>query len=137
MAQRTINEPFPQEEEYQTKLMRAKEIQALLDLDKPEAIDKKEEQGKRIEGLLSNDWLEKNTMLTTFVAFAKNRLKKNPLKWSEAYDSVAAGHMLANGGSKEEVIETLFKYSPSVPEKENLEKLVSKAQKNLAFAASR
>ena len=137
VAQRTINEPFPQEEEYQTKLMRAKEIQALLDLDKPEAIDKKEEQGKRIEGLLSNDWLEKNTMLTTFVAFAKNRLKKNPLKWSEAYDSVAAGHMLANGGSKEEVIETLFKYSPSVPEKENLVKLVSKAQKNLAFAASR
>lgn len=136
LAQKAVNEPFPQEDEYQKKILRVKEIDAKLNLDE-QKLDKKEEQGKRLEGVLSNEWYDKNTMLTTFVTFAKRQLKKNPTKWSETYDSEAAGYMLANGGSKEEVIDTLFKYSPSVPEKESLEKLVIKAQKNLSFAASR
>lgn len=136
LAKKTVNEPFPQEDEYQKKLLRAKEIDAKLNLDE-KTLDKKGEQGKRLEGVMGNEWYGKNTLLTTFVEFAKRQLKKNPMKWSENYDSVAAGYMLANGGSKEEVVDTLFKYSPSVSEKECLEKIVSKAHRERSFAASR
>ncbi|MEN6624266.1 MAG: SNF2-related protein [Smithella sp.] len=128
-AKKEVHVAFAQEEEFKIKLLRAKELESLLNLDSMSEINKVSEKEKRIQNILdfSSDKIE-DQVECAFKTAACHKLKKSKGKWNDYYDERIGTYLLKKGYSKDEVVNALFKFSPRISNRENITLLIGKAE---------
>ena len=112
--------PFPQQEEYDSLLMRSKELTNLLN-DDADATARNEaafknEQERRVKNILEGE--SESMCEEQFILFARKSIRDG---WSELLDEKAVKFLVDAGFTKDEVTDTVVKYSPTVPSRENVE----------------
>lgn len=120
-----LAQPFPQQEKYE-KLSLA-ELTTLLNQD-AEIIKNNEdihsESMLRINSILNLPPDSLSKCETEFFDFAKKNLSAVDNNWSPSFDEKAVLFLLDEGFSKESISDTLLKFSPSVPGKENVHQII-------------
>ena len=137
MGEKELNEPFPQETDFEKLLLRSSELSRLLnddaDSSEKDRANLSMEKRRRLQAIFDGEaesLCEKN-----FFSFVKKELCSPEKEWTEALDMEAIMFLLDKGFSKEKVSKTLIKYSPTVPSKEDVENML--AESTSRAAASR
>jgi hypothetical protein len=120
-AKAEVNIPFAHEDQFKEKLLRAKELENLLNMDAMSEVDKVAEKEKRIQNILtiSDDKIE-NKIEREFKNIVYKKLKENDEKWETDYSQIIGAQLLQNGYSKDEVVDVIFKFSPEVSNREDI-----------------
>ena len=116
-----LSKPFPQQEEYDKLRLRAKELSTLLSENADEeARDKAQienEKERRIEFILNE--VADSPCERRFCAFVRRKIE-NEDEWTEEMNKKAIGILLDEGFPKDTVTNTVVKYSPTVPSREEI-----------------
>ena len=120
--------PFPQQEEYDSLLLRSKELTALLSEDtEATARDKADIQSEKTHRI---DIIFNGTPETVcevrFFNFVKDNFDENTTiaAWSSDSDEAAIQSLVNYGFSKEDISDTVLKFSPAVPSREEVYNMV-------------
>ena len=134
MGEKELNEPFPQEAEFEKLLLRSLELSRLLnddaDSSEKDRANLNREKRRRLQAIFDGEaesLCEKN-----FFSFVKKELCSSEKEWTEALDMEATMFLLDKGFSKEKVSKTLIKCSPTVPSKEDVENMLAESTSRAA-----
>nr|WP_231035078.1 SNF2-related protein [Pectinatus frisingensis] len=132
-AKQEFGSPFAQEDDFQAKMLRLKELEDSLNADKEDSFDKDSEQQRRIQNILkkdSDDFMGKFEKMYRNIAC--KLLNKNQKAWLGKYDKEFAEQMLNKGCSKETAADIIFKFSPNVQDKTVIQNMIDKI-KNVQY----
>lgn len=120
--------PFPQQEEYDNLLLRSKELTALLSED-TEAnartkADIQSEKSHRIDVIFNG--VPETVCEVKFFNFVKDNFDETSTiaAWSSDSDAAAIQSLVNYGFSKDDISDTVLKFSPTVPSKEEVYNMV-------------
>lgn len=111
-----VNVPFVQEEEFQAKLLRSRELELLLNVDHETGIENQKEQQKRLQDILDSSETEGafSKLEKSYKKAAQRELKTSKNFWDKKYDKKIVINLLSKGYSDNEVAAVIFKYSPAI-----------------------
>ncbi|WP_303814184.1 helicase-related protein [Selenomonas ruminantium] len=119
-CKKNFGQPFPKEEEYQQKVARLAEVNALVNADK-ELMELDAEKEKRLNLIITPDSYEDNKPhCESYLKFAKSVLDGNDGKWPENGDETIAAKLQGEGISKEKIAEAIYLMSPACPDKDEV-----------------
>ena len=120
-TQEELSNPFPQQEEYDKLRLRSKELSNLLNENADEEARNKaqieNEKEHRIEFILNE--VPDLPCERRFCAFVRRKIE-NEDEWTEEMNKKAIGILLDEGFPKDVVTNTIVKYSPTVPSREEV-----------------
>ena len=133
-AQEELATPFPQEEEYAELTRRSLEIANKLNEDADEKAKEQarvaEEKEKRLYAIFESDEKPPSPCEKRFFDIVRHTLKGYPgEEWSPKAESAAVKALMDAGFSKDNVLNTLFKHSPLVPTREDVQHLIDDCTK--------
>ena len=125
-AKLELASPFPQQEEFDRLLMRSSELSLLLNQDADSNEKNKAEvlleQQRRVKLILNGE--PDSLCEKTFFSFAQNHLHGENDDWNPSLDHSAITLLFDKDFSKDNISNTLIKFSPSVPSKESVTTMV-------------
>ena len=126
--------PFPQQEEYEQLLLRSTELTNLLNEDASDIAKAKEdiesEKIHRIEIIMNEEPETKCEF--KFFTFVKANLGESQKNWSSTLDENAIQVLVDDGFSKETISDTVLKFSPAVPSKEEVYGMIENCTRRTA-----
>ena len=123
--------PFPQAEEFEKLKLREAEISAQLNLDSEKQNDIDEEKERRLNNIFSVE--PQTNCEKKFFALVKYAVDHNHGNFSMRSQKIAAKKLLEAGFSKKEILETLFKHSPVISDKDELKNILRSIHVNSAI----
>lgn len=136
-SQKEVEMPFLKEQELEKKLVRAKELELLLNLDSQndQKKDMVVEKEQRIRNILSDEMnFSMPKVEQSYQKAALRELSKHANVWEDSFDQKIITTLFEYGYKNSEILETVFKHSPSVHVKESVSKLVEDIQSKSAVA---
>ncbi len=123
----SLGQTFPQEAEYQQKLVRLQELDVLLDEENAKDADIVHKEVQRRYDALENVAEEGDSLE---VAYAEKALKKirEGVEWSELVDREIARQLFADGFERKEIAAMLMKRSPKMYDVETADAIVASEQ---------
>ena len=123
-----LTQPFPQQEEYEKLSLRSTELTALLNQDAEVTKDKADvesEKNHRIYTIFNG--VAETVCEVQFFNFVKDNFDESSTRasWSSDSDAEAIQSLVNYGFSKEVISDTILKFSPSVPSKENVYDIIN------------
>jgi hypothetical protein len=130
-----VNVPFVQEEEFQAKLLRSREIELLLNVDHEPGIENQKEQQKRLQDILASSETEGafSKLEKSYKKAAQRELKTSKKSWDKKYDKKIVINLLSKGYADNEVADAIFKYSPAIFTQEASRQLINE-NKTMCFS---
>ena len=114
--------PFPQQEEYEKLLLRSKELINLLNEDSNDNAKHKaeieKEKNNRIETIMNGT--PETVCEFKFFNFVKDNLGDSSQDWSQTLDETAIQLLVNDGFPKDTISDTVVKFSPAVPSREEV-----------------
>ena len=120
--------PFPQQEEYDSLLLRSKELTALLSEDTESTArtkaDIQAEKSHSIDVIFNG--VPETVCEVRFFNFVKDNFDENSTiaAWSADSDEAAIQSLVNYGFSKDDISNTVLKFSPAVPSREEVYNMV-------------
>ena len=114
--------PFPQQDEFEKLKLREAEISALLNLDSEKQSDIEQEKERRLNNIFSVE--PQTNCEKKFFALVKYAVDHNHGNFSLRSQKIAAKKLLEAGFSKKDILETLFKYSPVISDRDELKNIL-------------
>ena len=128
-AKAEFDKPFPQEEEFQRLSLRAAEIAVQLDLDSNKNKQQDDQKDRRINFILTTE--PQTSCQKKFFAFVKHTFNANDNDYSPENEAVAIKKLLEAGFSQKDISDTLFKFSPIISYKDDINRIVGSVNSQL------
>ena len=124
-AEKELNTPFPQEEEFERLSLRSAELAVQLaeDAEKESQENIQNEKDRRIHTIL--DEQPETPCAKCFFVFAKKRLQPPDWAWPKSSEQNAVKLLIDKGFTKEDVASTMMRFSPMVPSREDVANIIN------------
>ena len=122
-----LAQPFPQQEEYEKLSLRSAELTSIINQDAEVAKTEEDVQSEKIHRIeVIFNGVPETVCEVKFFDFVKDNLDESNSNenWSSALDEEAIQSLVNYGCSKEDISDTILKFSPSVPSKENVHDMI-------------
>ena len=125
-ASEELSSPFPQQAEFDSLSSRSAELSHLLNQDSESSEREKAnlifEHDRRISSIL--DDTPDSLCDKSFFAFARKQINDVSSDWSHSLDINAISFLIDKGFSKDTISDTILKFSPAVPSKEEVYSMI-------------
>ena len=126
--------PFPQQDEFERLSLRSAELSHLLNEDVDSAEKEKSnlnfEKQRRLDTIFNGE--SDSLCAKYFFAFVKKKIQSPDDNWSDICDKKAITFLLDEGFSKDNVSNTIIKFSPTVPSKEDVQNMLEECTSRAA-----
>ncbi len=123
-------QPFNKQDELEAKEKRLSEVNALVLISNKENVEK--EQTSRLEAIQSRSVDIANPCTEAYVNLANTQLDIHGSPWKPSFDKEIAKALSQRGFDKEQIVNTIFIYSPSAPTKDEAISLIAEPKKQIA-----
>ena len=126
--------PFPQQDEFERLSLRSAELSHLLnedvDSDEKEKSNLNFEKQRRLNAIFNGE--SDSLCAKYFFSFVKKEIQSPDDDWSDICDKKAITFLLDEGFSKDNVSNTIIKFSPTVPSKEDVHNMLEECTSRAA-----
>ena len=126
--------PFPQQDEFERLSLRSAELSHLLnedvDSDEKEKSNLNFEKQRRFNAIFNGE--SDSLCAKYFFSFVKKEIQSPDDDWSDICDKKAITFLLDEGFSKDNVSNTIIKFSPAVPSKEDVNSMLEECTSRAA-----
>jgi len=126
--------PFPQQAEFDTLSARSAELSHLLNQDSESSEREKAnlafEHDRRIHSILVD--IPDSLCDKSFFAFARKQIDDVSSEWSHSLDINAISFLIDEGFPKDSISDTILKFSPAVPSKEEVYSMIDDCSRRAA-----